>query len=370
MDIEMFGQLLPEQANAPDSATTYGFAGPVTGTLPPLLSHQLIPNLGHVRSSGPGGPGRLPAWGSHRPSLKESVVSRAFWRIFGRGIFCTPDFGGASCLKPSQYIVDFRCPEKRSPALRGRNRTRDIRADGAPMVHLAPGDQESLGAIFFPTPLDTGVMPRKSRGEAASWTTTETLTLPHIADSGPCHVPLVRSCHGLFSRGFLQPIFSLRLAVPLEALVFRPHAAERCRVAGLLELVTRYLQPGRCQWKRQDLLRSWGTPIVLLPCSSTPVGPTHQALAMRRRGPRCVHDEGSRTGTFEAQSHDFGTGCLRFAGRVAPTPRKTRFRLLAKLFRTGLITRRVPSKGFKVYPSWAAPLCSMIASLSGVVYWS
>ncbi|MGD0655677.1 MAG: hypothetical protein ABSA16_15165 [Thermoguttaceae bacterium] len=48
MDIEMFGQLLPEQANAPDSATTYGFAGAVTGTLPPLLSHQLIPNLGHA----------------------------------------------------------------------------------------------------------------------------------------------------------------------------------------------------------------------------------------------------------------------------------------------------------------------------------
>jgi hypothetical protein len=48
MDIEMFGQLPPEQANAPDSATTYGFAGPMTGTLPPLLSHQLIPNLGHA----------------------------------------------------------------------------------------------------------------------------------------------------------------------------------------------------------------------------------------------------------------------------------------------------------------------------------
>ena len=48
MDIEMFGQLLPEQANAPDSATTYGFAGSVTGTLPSLLSHQLIPNFGHA----------------------------------------------------------------------------------------------------------------------------------------------------------------------------------------------------------------------------------------------------------------------------------------------------------------------------------
>jgi len=72
---------------------------------------------------------------------------------------------------------------------------------------------------------------------------------------------------------------------------------------------------------------------------------------VRRRGPRYVHGEGSRIAAFEAQSHGFGTGCLRFAGRVAPTPRKTRFRLLARLFRTGLITRRVPSKGFKVYPT-------------------
>ena len=54
----------------------------------------------------------------------------------------------------------------------------------------------------------------------------------------------------------------------------RPSAA----VGGLRELVTRYLQPGSCRWKRQDLLRSWGTPIVLLPCSPTPVGPTHQAI--------------------------------------------------------------------------------------------
>ena len=74
----------------------------------------------------------------------------------------------------------------------------------------------------------------------------------------------------------------------------RPSAA----AGGLLELVTRYLRPGCCQWKRQDLLRSWGTPIVLLPCSPTPAGPTHQAIAMRRRGPRSVHDEGSCISTF------------------------------------------------------------------------
>ena len=49
---------------------------------------------------------------------------------------------------------------------------------------------------------------------------------------------------------------------------------------------------------------------------------------------------------FEAQSHGPFTRCLRFAGWVAPPPRKTRFRLLTQLCRTGLDTRRVPSKGF------------------------
>ena len=63
-----------------------------------------------------------------------------------------------------------------------------------------------------------------------------------------------------------------------QTLVFRPHAAERCRGR-----VSWSWLPGTSgreigQWRRRDLLRSWGTSIVLLPCSSTPVGPTHQAI--------------------------------------------------------------------------------------------
>src|SRR5260370_31845166 len=50
--------------------------------------------------------------------------------------------------------------------------------------------------------------------------------------------------------------------------------------------------------------------------------------------------------TFEAQSRGFGTGCLRFAPPVTRTGRKTRFRLLAKLCREGLVTLRVRTKGF------------------------
>src|SRR5260370_13276852 len=63
--------------------------------------------------------------------------------------------------------------------------------------------------------------------------------------------------------------------------------------------------------------------------------------------PRLRHGEGSHKVTsFEAQSRGFGTGCLRFAPPVTRSGRKTRFRLLAKLCREGLVTLRVRTKGF------------------------
>ena len=121
--------------------------------------------------------------------------------------------------------------------------------------------------------------------------------------------------------------------------------------AGLPELVTRYLQPGCSSVETTGSPTFLGNPNCALALLSDPGRTNASGHMMRRRGPRCVHHEGSRIRTFEAQSHGFGTGCLRFAGRVTPTPRKTRFRLLARLFRTGLVTRRVPSKGFTMYPT-------------------
>jgi hypothetical protein len=50
---------------------------------------------------------------------------------------------------------------------------------------------------------------------------------------------------------------------------------------------------------------------------------------------------------FGAPSHGLVTRCLRFAAWVAPGQRKTRFRLLAKLCRAGLVTRWVPIQGFR-----------------------
>jgi hypothetical protein len=34
--------------------------------------------------------------------------------------------------------------------------------------------------------------------------------------------------------------------------------------------------------------------------------------------------------------------------RITPTPRKTRFQLLVRLYSRGVLTRKVPMKGFKV----------------------
>lgn len=80
-----------------------------------------------------------------------------------------------------------------------------------------------------------------------------------------------------------------------------------------------------------------------MPCSQIPAGRRHQAIRcltcclpshLRRRLPR-QFDVGT-------QSHSLQPRCLRFAARVTPAPRKTRFRLAANLDRMGLDTHRTP----------------------------
>ena len=70
------------------------------------------------------------------------------------------------------------------------------------------------------------------------------------------------------------------------------------------------------EWRRQGLPRSWGTPIVLLPCSSTPAGPNapgHSStpawppLCPQRRLPHC-----SFRGSITRLRHSLST--LRSAG--------------------------------------------------------
>ena len=94
--------------------------------------------------------------------------------------------------------------------------------------------------------------------------------------------------------------------------------------------------------------RFLGNPDGPLPCSSTPAGPD----APRRDGapgvaPAVSTAKAPAGSTLEAQSHGFGPGCLRFVVPLAGARRKTRFRPLARRYRVGLATHRVPTKGFR-----------------------
>ena len=149
------------------------------------------------------------------------------------------------------------------------------------------------------------------------------------------------------------------------ALEFRPHTAERCR--GRFSGVGHPVSPaGSLSAETAGSPTFLGNPDCALALLFDPGrtggirpydAPARPPQRPRRRLPRKL--------AFEAQSHGFGTGCLRFAVQVAHTPRKTRFRLLARLFRTGLVTRRVPSKGFKVYPTSDPPFPSWRSARTG-----
>jgi len=139
-----------------------------------------------------------------------------------------------------------------------------------------------------------------------------------------------------------------------------------------------YRRVVRHRRKRWGLLRSWGTS-VRSPPSQTPVGPLRLAFednyrcgelllpaafafcrclsphhrrflsASRRPGSAGTHWTATATHdnlSFEAQSRGSRTRCLRFAAflpalAVVP-PRKTRFRLVANLYRAGVTTPQGP----------------------------
>ena len=91
-----------------------------------------------------------------------------------------------------------------------------------------------------------------------------------------------------------------------------------------------------------------GNPDVLTPCSSTPARPTlsgrYDSLARPHAvtTARALHERLFR-GSITRHRHSLST--LRSAAHAAP--RKTRFWLLARLYQTGLVTRRIPTKGFR-----------------------
>ncbi len=79
-------------------------------------------------------------------------------------------------------------------------------------------------------------------------------------------------------------------------------------------------------------------PHVDMPCSSTPAGPNLPGQLRASTRPPLMQRRGRpASSNFGAQSHGLSTRCLRFVGRVTPVPRKTRFRLVANLYRAGFV---------------------------------
>src|SRR5262245_18114152 len=79
----------------------------------------------------------------------------------------------------------------------------------------------------------------------------------------------------------------------------------------------------------------------------TPAGPPSQASTGEQARPPHARAAGAPAmrPNFGAEWAGSGTRCLRFVRRVAPPGRKTRFRLLARLFRVGSLSHWVPPKG-------------------------
>src|SRR5712692_1136946 len=111
-----------------------------------------------------------------------------------------------------------------------------------------------------------------------------------------------------------------------------------------------------------------GNPRVPMPCSQTPAGPHAPGHSARQHGPRYVNGEGNpRQVPFGAQSHGLGTRCLRFAAPVTGAPRQTRFRSLARVSRMGLVTHRVPQRGFRSNPYTPSSFPKLLGAMTSVL---
>ena len=105
------------------------------------------------------------------------------------------------------------------------------------------------------------------------------------------------------------------------------------------------------RWKRQGLPSSRRNPCDHSPYSSDP-GVTRQAewtmSELPGAAPATDNDEGSPRVLISGLNRTaFDLAVYASQGVVTHPPRKTRFRLLVRLYRTGLVTRRVPSERFQ-----------------------
>src|SRR5438552_1501386 len=139
----------------------------------------------------------------------------------------------------------------------------------------------------------------------------------------------------------------LRLALPTRAPVFvspaSPTPAWGLEFSGLATP-----QTDSFEMETAGTPRFLENPSVPMPCSLTPEGPNSSGHKRSRHGPRTQHGEGSYK-TVISGLNGTASALAVYASfaRLLASKRKTRFWLLAKLYQTGLVTRRVPTKGFQ-----------------------
>ena len=97
-------------------------------------------------------------------------------------------------------------------------------------------------------------------------------------------------------------------------------------------------------------------PRVSMPCSPTPAGPTRQALRRSRLGPRYVHNEGSHDQINLSGLHHTAWTLAAYASQSGLPQNHARLASRCwPLCGTGLVTRRIPTKGFRVVSYISSP---------------
>ena len=106
----------------------------------------------------------------------------------------------------------------------------------------------------------------------------------------------------------------------------------------------------------QGVSSSWGTLVRLCRVLGPRRDQDHQALQWTDAAPELAKPRATRGyGDLGALLHGLNARCLRFDEGHCGLRRKTRFRLPARLYRVGLATHRVPTKGFRSAPVTSLP---------------
>jgi RHS repeat-associated protein len=158
------------------------------------------------------------------------------------------------------------------------------------------------------------------------------------------------------ARGAARPGASSEPAAPKapKASPTSPEPAPASRCPGAPSNATPSNEASRVWYNEQ--LKKININVPASEANARTINAARNALKQQARDLMADRAEAARLDqNFPLKSFDYYVEKYRAQGfegeALTPTPRKTRFRLLAKHFRTGLLTRRVPSKGFEVYPT-------------------